>query len=127
MRKFILLSTLVLVALVILYRNRIFLRDPLGRLERNGVAAPDSRVFINYSNDVLIQESSGRQMFVVEHGNRLPGTPSGLTCIQGLLCITPSNAATVPSTPAPGTEATMSNREVSFTEAGGARIHIRIR
>ncbi len=126
MRKFILLVVVALIALAIIYHQRLFLRDPLGKVERNGVSVPDARVFINYSNDVLVQEDSGRHMFVVQNYNRLPGSPSGLTCIQGMLCVTPSDQA-VPGTTDSGHQADMSDREVSFTDELGSRVHVQIR
>ncbi len=126
MRKFILLTIVVLVALAVMYHDRIFLRDPLGKLERNGVAVPDARVFINYSNDILVQEDSGRRMFVVQNYNKLPGSPTGLTCIQGMLCVTPSDQA-APGAAESGKQADMSDREVSFTDALGSRVHVQIR
>lgn len=126
MRKFILLLTVALIALAVVYHQRLFLRDPLGRLDRNGVPVPDARIFINYSNDILVQENGGRQMFVVQNVNKLAGSPAGLTCIQGLLCITPSDQA-VPGNPEPRQEAAMSDREVAFTDDGGSRVHVRIR
>ena len=126
MRKLILLSILALIALAVVYHDRLFLRDPLGKVERNGVAVADARVFINYSNDILVQEESGRRMFVVQNYNRLPGTPTGLTCIQGMLCVTPSDQA-VPGTATPSEQAEMSNREVSFTDSTGSRVHVQLR
>ncbi len=126
MRRFLTLLTLALIVLAIIYHQRLFLRDPLGRLERNGAPVSDARIFINYTNDVLVQEDSGRRMFVVQNVNRLPGSPAGLTCIQGMLCVTPSDIA-VPATSAPAQLATMSNREVSFTDDLGAHVRVTIR
>ncbi len=126
MRKFILLVIVAVIALAIIYHQRLFLRDPLGKVERNGVAVPDARVFINYSNDVLVQEDSGRHMFVVQNYNKLAGSPSGLTCIQGLLCVTPTDEA-VPGTADSSKQADMSDREVSFTDELGSRVHVQIR
>lgn len=126
MRKLLFLTLIVLVALAVIYHDRLFLRDPLGKLERNGVVVNDARVFINYSNDVLIQEDDGHRMFVVQNYNKLPGSPAGLTCIQGLLCVTPSDQA-VPGSAEPSNRAQMSDREVSFTDSLGSRIHVQIR
>ncbi len=126
MRRFILLSIVALVALAIIYHDRLFLRDPLGKVERNGAAVPDARVFINYSNDILVQEDSGRRMFVVQNYNRLAGSPTSLNCIQGMLCITPSDRA-APGTVDSAKQADMSDREVSFTDSQGSRVHVRIR
>lgn len=126
MRRFILLLTVALIVLAILYHQRLFLRDPLGKVERNGIAVADARVFINYSNDILVQEEGGRRMFVVQNYNRLPGAPAGLTCFQGLLCLTPSDQA-VPGPADPDRAAAMSNREVSFVDSLGARVRVQIR
>ncbi len=126
MRRFILLTVIVLIALAAIYHDRLFLRDPLGKVERNGASVPDARVFINYSNDILVQEDSGRRMFIVQNVNRLPGSPDRLTCIQGMLCITPSDQV-VPGAADPGKEAVMSNREVSFTDPLGSQVHVKIR
>jgi hypothetical protein len=126
MRKLILLLTVALIALAVLYHARLFLRDPLGKVERNGAPVPDARVFINYWNDILVQEDNGHRMFVVQNINKLPGSPAGLTCIQGLLCITPSDQA-VPGTADASTQAEMSAREVSFTDSLGSHVHVQIR
>ena len=126
MRKLILLIIVAIIALAVVYHDRLFLRDPLGKVERNGAPVADARVFINYSNDILVQEDGGRQMFVVQSYNKLPGSPAGLTCIQGMLCVTPSDQA-VPGAASPGKEATMSDREVSFTDDLGSRVHVQIR
>lgn len=126
MRKFIFLITIALVALVVIYHDRIFLRDPLAKVERNSVVVPGARVFINYSNDILVQEDSGRHMFVVQNYNRIPGAPTGLSCLEGMICITPSDQA-VPGIADPGKQAAMSDREVSFTDALGSRVHVQIR
>jgi len=125
-RKFLLLSVVATIALAIVYQDRLFLRDPLGSVERNGIPVAGARVFINYSNDVLVQEDSGRRMFIVQHYNRLPASPSGLTCFQGMLCLTPSDRS-ASGTPDPGREASMSDREVAFTDNLGSRVHVRIR
>ena len=126
MRKFLLLLTVALIALALIYHQRLFLRDPLGKVERDGVVVPDARVFINYSNDVLVQENGGRRMFVVQNDNKLPGSPTGLSCIQGMLCVTPSDQA-VPGTATPENQASMSDREVSFTDSLGSHVHVQIR
>ncbi len=135
MRKLLLLATVVFVVLVILYRDRLYLRDPLGTIERNGVAVPDARLFINYSNDVLVQENHGTEMFVVQNWSRRAATPSRLTCVQGMLCITPADrivdaqaadSSQMNSADSEG-KAEMSSRAVSFTDAAGSHIHITLR
>ncbi len=126
MRRFLLLAIVAITALAVIYHNRLFLRDPLGKVERNALTVPGARVFINYSNDILVQEDGGRHMFVVQAYNKLPGSPTGLTCIQGMLCVTPSDQA-VPGAPEAGKKAVMSDREVSFTDSEGSHVHVTIR
>lgn len=126
MRKLVLFAVLALIVVAILYHARLFIRDPLGRVERNGIPDPDARVYVNYWNDVLVQQQGGRHMFVVQHSNKLPGEPASLTCIQGLLCLTPSDQA-VPGTADASNQAQMSDREVSFTDPLGDHIDVQIR
>ena len=45
MRRLLMLLTLVLVALAVVYRDRLYLRDPLGKVTQNGVEQQDARVF----------------------------------------------------------------------------------
>ena len=126
MRKLILLIVLVVIVLAVVYRDRLFLRDPLGKVERNGIAVPGARVFINFENDTLVQEDGGRRMFLVQNYNRLPASPQGLTCLQGLLCVTPSDQA-VTGAADNLHQARMSDREVSFPEASGDQVLVVIR
>jgi hypothetical protein len=127
MRKFFLLLTLVLIALLAVYRNRVFLRDPLGKVERNGVAVGGAQVYINYSNDVLVMETAAHTMFAVQNWNRTPGTPTELKCIQMLMCVTVADHAVTPENATGDGLATMSNREVSFTDAASSHVRVQIR
>ncbi len=47
MRRFLVLVVLALIALAVVYRDRLYLRDPLGKIARNGVEQADARIFIN--------------------------------------------------------------------------------
>ena len=58
MRKILIVGTLLLVVFVAVFRQRIFVRDPLGKVERNGVAQDGARLYINYSNDVMVEDSA---------------------------------------------------------------------
>ncbi len=127
MRRLLLLIVVVLVVFVVVYRDRLYLRDPLGKVERDGRAVADARVFINYSNDVLMQEEHGSRMFVVQSWNHAATLPSGLTCIQGMMCLAPADRVVDAQAPAQQGNAVMSNREVSFTDDSGSRVHIVLR
>lgn len=128
MRRFLVLVVLALIALAVVYRDRLYLRDPLGKIARDGVEQADARIYINYDNEVLVREKHGTEMFVVQHWNGQPATPAGLTCIEGLLCVTPADRVMdvggMISKQAP---AEMSNRAVSFTDASGTKVLVTIR
>ncbi len=63
MRKILIVGTLLLVVFVVVFRQRIFVRDPLGKVERNGVAQDGTRLYINYSNDVMVEDSARHSLF----------------------------------------------------------------
>ena len=93
-----------------------------------GIRWERSRVFINYQNDVLVREKHGTEMFVVQHWNGLQATPGGLTCVEGMLCLTPADRVMdVGATAAGQARAEMSDREVLFTEGSGAKVKVTIR
>ena len=54
MKKIIALIALALIVFAVVYRQRLFLRDPLGSVTRDGVKEDGAQVFINWSNDVLL-------------------------------------------------------------------------
>lgn len=120
MRRFLVLLTMGLIALAVVYRDRLYLRDPLGRIARNGVEQADARIYINYENDVLVREKHGTEMFVVQHWNGLPATPAGLTCVEGMLCLTPADRVLdVAEAGGVGRPAEMSDRAVRFKDGKG--------
>lgn len=127
MRRLLLLIAIVLVVFAVVYRDRLYLRDPLGRVERDGKQVEDARVFINYENDVLVQERQGTHMFLVQNWSRAATTPAGLTCVQGMMCLTPADRVVDAESPAKEGKAMMSNREVSFTDDAGSQVHIVLR
>ena len=128
MRRFLVLLTLALIALAVVYRDRLYLRDPLGKIARNDAEQADAAVYINYENDVLVREKHGAEMFVVQHWNGLQAFPSGLTCIEGMLCLLPADRVLdVGGTGAAQKPAEMSDREVSFRDGSGARVKVTIR
>lgn len=125
MKKVLLLTVVVLIVLAVMYRQRIFLRDPLGTVERNGVRVEGARVFINYSNDVLVDDAGMAQHYIVQHES-VPGTPKQLNCLHGMLCWTEADVAAVLPLGGAGyrPEVTMSNRRVSFRDGAGEGMRV---
>jgi hypothetical protein len=95
MKKLLLLLTLLLVVFAAYNRQRIYVRDPLGSVTRNGVAEPGVQVYINYSNDVLLeQDAVPRYATLLQHGQPV-GLPRILHCLHFLACMTESDIAPV--------------------------------
>ena len=134
MKKLLLIAFLVILAFVLLNRQRVFLRDPLAKVyvsaRPNGDAVKQlgAQVYINYSNDVLLmKENPGGSTVLVQHWNRMPGTPVRLRCIHWMACMTDSDQT--PLLPAAKYDAKvqMSNRTVSFIDPRGVMTRVDLR
>jgi hypothetical protein len=128
LRKILIVGALFLAVFVAVFRQRIFVRDPLGKVEKNGVAQ-DARIYINYSNDVLLEDPSRHQFVLVQGWSAVPGVPQRLVCLTGLVCWTDADRATVFPVKGVGgrTLAVMSAKVVTFVDEAGAGVRIELR
>jgi hypothetical protein len=129
LRKILIVGTLLLAIFVAVFRQRIFVRDPLGKVERNGVAQDGTRLYINYSNDVLVEDAAQHRFVLVQGWSGLPGVPQHLFCLTGLVCWTDADKASVFPVGGTGgrTRAAMSGREVTFVDDSGVGVRVRLR
>jgi hypothetical protein len=129
LKKILIVGTLLLVVFVAAFRQRIFVRDPLGKVERSGVAQDGRRLYINYSNDVLVEDSARHQFVLVQGWNALPGVPQRLFCLTGMVCWTDADKAAVFPVEGMGgrTPAVMSAKEVTFVDESGAKVRVGLR
>ncbi|MBB5344730.1 hypothetical protein [Tunturibacter empetritectus] len=129
MTRILVVGTLLLVIFVAVFRQRIFLRDPLGKMERNGVAVDGARLYINFSNDVLVEEPGTERRYLVQGWSGVPGVPQTLGCVQGLACWTDADHATVFPLDGrgAGARAVMSAKEVTFADETGAQVQVQLR
>jgi hypothetical protein len=128
-RKILIIGTLLLAIFVVVFRQRIFVRDPLGKVERNGVAQDGTRLFINYSNDVLVEDAAQHRFVLVQGWGGLPGVPQHLFCLTGLVCWTDADRAAVFPVDGVGgrTRAVMSAKEVTFVDDSGGSVRVSLR
>jgi hypothetical protein len=137
MKKLLALVVLALVVFVIVYRQRIFLRDPLATVTRDGEKVSGVAVMINYSNDVLLQDhSAGKyRIYLVQNWNKQAEVPAtALTCVQGLACMTDADQAAAMAI-VPGSRGrrpafegvTMTNRFVEFVDEDGDLVRVVLR
>ena len=135
MKKLFLLAFVVILVLVLLHRQRVFVRDPLATVytsaRPNGADAVKQsgvQVYINYSNDVLLmKESTGGYTLLVQHWNRTPGTPVRLRCIHWMACLTDADHAQMLPARAYDAKVQMSDRSVTFSDAKGAGMRVDLR
>jgi hypothetical protein len=129
LRRFVLAAVVLIVIFVVVFRQRIFLRDPLGKVERNGVAQDAARVYINYSNDVLIEDAATHGFVLVQGWSNAPGVPQHLSCLNGLACWTDADQAAV--LPLGGaarrSPAEMSAKHVTFMDSTGDGVRVVLR
>jgi hypothetical protein len=129
LKRILIVGTLLLAIFVAVFRQRVFVRDPLGKVERNGVARDETRVYINYSNDVLVEDSARHQFVLVQSWNALPGVPQHLFCLTGMVCWTDADKAAVFPVEGVGgrTPAVMSAKEVTFVDGSGVKVRVALR
>jgi hypothetical protein len=129
MKKILFFGALLLIVVGVIFRQRIFVRDPLGKVERSGVEQEGARLYINYSNDVLVEDTATHRFLLVQGWNAMPGVPQHLFCLTGLMCWTDADRATVfPMEGAGGkTPAVMSAKEVTLVDESGAPIKVTLR
>ncbi|MDE1176796.1 MAG: hypothetical protein PW789_09330 [Edaphobacter sp.] len=129
MRKLIILLTIALIVVFMAMRQRIFVRDPLATLYRGDQKVSGVHVYINFSNDVLLEENASQRMTIVQNWNKVPGTPKALTCFSGMVCWTTNDHAEMVALGGasyqPKTE--MSDREVSYDDGDGSSVRITLR
>jgi hypothetical protein len=129
LKRILIVGTLLLAIFVGVFRQRIFVRDPLGKVERNGAAQAGTRLYINYSNDVLVEDSARHQFVLVQGWNARPGIPQHLFCLTGMVCWTDADKAAVFPVEGVGrrTPAVMSAKEVTFVDESGAKVRLGLR
>ena len=137
MKKLLLLLTLGLVVFVAIYRQRLFLRDPVATVSRDGVKQGDVRVMINYTNDILLDDASTstRKLYLVQNWNKIAGGPTApLKCFAGLVCMTDADQAS--ATPVESGSrgkrsafegVTMTSKRIEFVDEHGALVEVTLR
>ena len=117
MRKLILLILIVLIVFVIWNKQRVFVRDPLANVVRDGAKVDGEQVYINFTNDVLLEnDNAPSHIMIVQHGHAV-GVPTKLRCIHWVACLTDADVAT--TLPLGGAIQTMDSKTVAFREGNG--------
>lgn len=108
-------------------RTRLFLRDPMGAVARNGTFEDGAQVYINYKNDVVLSNDHlPRYLLVVQHGQMI-GVPAPLKCLFDVLCL--AQAYPVPLiAPLTGAQAEdMTDRQIRFKDENAREVTVKLR
>jgi hypothetical protein len=118
-RKLIVLLVVVAAVFVVWNRQRLYVRDPLGSVARDGVQEKGAQVFINYSNDVLLENyNAPMYVLLVQHGQRV-GTPATLHCVAYVACLLDADVATLFAVDEGSKIGSMSGKVVEYRDANG--------
>ena len=126
MKKLLLLLAALFVLFVVVDREKLFLRDPLAHVTVNDVVQDNTRVYINYSNDVLIEHTMAPVTLAIVQHNQHAGTPKELRCIRWLACLTDAAPATLVET-MKGSVGEMSGKLVTFQDDRGQTVKVTLR
>jgi hypothetical protein len=114
-------------------RERIFVRDPIASVYRNNVKQEGIEVYLNFSNDIVMQKRSDppSSPTIVQHWDQAPAIPVGLACLHWLACLTPADHSPVlPSSPNEKTSQTplaqMNGRHIQYVDGTGAHIRVEL-
>ena len=138
MKKLLLVAFLVILALVLTHRYRVFVRDPLATVYQSSSGTPGEQakvsgvqVYINYANDVLLmKEGAGAYTLLVQHWNRTPGSPTRLRCIHWMACLTDADQAAILPLGTSGAydpKVRMTDRTVIFADPKGTVTRVDLR
>jgi hypothetical protein len=123
-----------LMGFILVNRQRVYVRDPLATIYRNDVKQSGVQVFIDYSNDVLLEQDAepGSYRVLVQGWNKMPGTPATLKCMRWMVCLADADHAT--TFPVESSvrgrydpKVSMTSREVMFVDGDGAVIRVELR
>ena len=127
MKKIILLLVVVAVVFVVWSRQRLYVRDPLGSVMRDGVKEAGAQVLINYSNDVLVQNyNAPMYVLLVQHGDRV-GTPAEMHCVAYVACLMDADEPAFVMTEEGAKVSTMTGKVVAYRDAKGRNVVVTLR
>lgn len=125
MKKLIALLVLLLIVFVVVERKRVYVRDPLASVTRDGATVSGQQVFINFYNDVLLENDNPPMLvMLVEQGQPI-GIPTKLRCIHWVACLTDADIATTYQLG--GSIFSMSNKAVAFHDQNGRHWLVKLR
>ena len=129
MKRLLFLIVIVAAVFIIFNRHSLYLRDPLGNVSRNGVAESGAQVYINFDNEVLL-ENDNAPMYVTLIQKRSPqeiGTPVQVRCMHHVACLTDADIASLAQPAQKVDISQMTGKLVEYRDADGKTVQITLR
>lgn len=127
MKRFWFLALLLAVVFVYVDRYKLYLRDPLGQVTRDGAAEEGTQVFVNYRNDAIVSNDHlPKYLNVIQRGQPV-GVPEPINCLLNMLCLAPGDPIPqiAPVTGAPAES--MSAHQISYRDENGREVVVKLR
>lgn len=125
MKKLVALLVLLLAVFVVVERKRVYVRDPLASVMRDGKKVAGEQTFINFYNEVMLEHDDPPMLVMLIQQGQPIGIPTKLRCIHWVACLTDADVATTYALG--GNVSSMSNKAVSFRDAEGRRWLVTLR
>ena len=122
MKRLFLLGVLLLFAFVLYNRQRVFVRNPLASVVRDGAKVEGTQVFINFSNDVLLENDGPPLLITLVQQGRPVGTPANLKCLHWIACLTNAASASLAEVETGARIASMADRSVEYKDGQGRSV-----
>jgi hypothetical protein len=113
-KKLIALLVILLVVFVVVERKRVYVRDPLASATHAGQKVSGEQVYINFYNDVLLENDNPPMLVMLVEKNQPVGVPTKLRCIHWVACLTDADAAS--TLPLNASVQSMSAKAVRFLD-----------
>ena len=124
MKKLIALLIIVLIVFVVVERKRVYVRDPVASVTRDAAKVDGEQVFINFYNDVLLEnDNPPMRLMLVEQGQPI-GIPTKLRCIHWVACLTDADVATTYRIAS--SASSMTSKSVAFRDENGGRWMVKL-
>jgi len=115
-KKIILLLVLIFIVFVAYNRQRLYLRDPLANVTHDGVKEDGTQVFINYSNDVLLEnDNPPLYVKIIQHNNHV-GLPVNLKCMHFIACLADADVVTLVEPDTKAVVESMTGKSITLRE-----------
>lgn len=125
-QRWIIVLVLAALALAVWNRRRIYVRDPLGSVTRNGVEEQGAQVLVSSSGDVLIQNYNAPMYVTLIQREDRVGTPAEIHCVAYVACLLDADQPALLA-PEQGVTVSTKGNTVVYRDADGRETVVTLR